>query len=219
MDRGKSDTMNLDWEKELRKFQKVMASWTKPLKMKAMVKLTRFSKHALEHVLSRTIPILMRNDAHYIPNDLSPSLSEVVAYCLKCISCTGDGTLESVAFVLMVRRDAADHDRLEIVIDLLDSHINCIVRRYLPEMLTVLALWEDIRRKLTTLGALHLLVEVAGTGSMVYRERACQKIELLGITEDVMHELVELGVIPVLVELMRDGDQCTKLIASLAIKL
>ncbi|XP_057432539.1 uncharacterized protein LOC130725315 [Lotus japonicus] len=212
-----------------------------------MVKLTRFSKHAPEHVLSRTIPILMRNVAHYIPNDLSSSLAKVVAYCLKCITCRGDDTLamamgiKGAAFVLMVRllphfkgrmkdvlikwwlvlvtfcavsrRDVADHDRLEIVINLLDSHINCIARRYLLEILTVLALWEDIRRKLTTLGAFHLLVEAAGTGSVICRERAYQTVELLGITQGARHELVELGVISVLVELMLDGDQCTKLIA------
>ncbi|XP_061349012.1 protein spotted leaf 11-like [Gastrolobium bilobum] len=71
----------------------------------------------------------------------------------------------------------------------------------------------DVRKALTRLGALHFLVEAAGCGSMVSRERACQSIGLLGVTRQARRTLVDLGVIPVLVELFRDGDQATKIVA------
>ncbi|KAK7305216.1 hypothetical protein VNO77_43117 [Canavalia gladiata] len=234
----------VDWEQELSKYQNVVASGTKSMKIKAMVMLARFSKHAPEHVLGRTIPILTEILADDASNDSAPSLQEAAAYCLKCIACRGDGGLAIeigghgatqslmrllphsdgrmqkvlikcllviVSFCNASRIVVATNGGVEIIISLLNSCTND-TRRYLLEILSVLALRREVRKALTRLGALHFLVEAAGFGSMVSRERACQAIGLLGVTRQARRTLVELGMIPVLVELFRDGDHATKLV-------
>ncbi|KAJ1441281.1 HEAT, type 2 [Sesbania bispinosa] len=245
MEGGESETMSLDWEQAVRKYENVIASGTKSMKMKAMVMLARYSKHAPEHVLARTIPILTEILDQDISNDSAPSLQEAAAYCLKCIVSRGDGGLAIemgghgathslirllphsegkmqeilikcllvvVSFCNASRTVVATNGGLEIIINLLNSCTND-TRRYMLEILSVLALRRDVRKALTRLGALHFVVEAAGTGSMVSRERACQSIGLLGVTRQARRMLVELGAIPVLVELFRDGDHKAKLIA------
>lgn len=101
---------------------------------------------------------------------------------------------------------------MELIIGLLSSCTED-TRRYLLEILSVLALRRDVRKALTRLRALHYVVEAAGFGSMVSRERACQAIGLLGVTRQARRMLVELGAIPVLVAMFRDGDHATKLVA------
>ncbi|XP_057429075.1 uncharacterized protein LOC130722385 [Lotus japonicus] len=76
---GENETMNLDWEEALNTFQNVMALGTKPLKSNVIAKMTRFSEHAPEHVLSRVIPILTEILGQNIPIDHASSLQEVAA--------------------------------------------------------------------------------------------------------------------------------------------
>ncbi|XP_057432561.1 U-box domain-containing protein 11-like [Lotus japonicus] len=249
MERGESETMNLGWEEALRKFQNVMASGTKPLKLNAIAQLARFSEHVPKHVLSRVIPILTEILAQSIPNDPSPSLQEVDAYCLMCISYRGDGAALVIAMgtqgvthslikllphskgemqevlikLLLVLVTFSNESRktifpgsgFRVIMNLLNSHNNDNIRLYLLEILRIFGLQKDVRNELIRLGALHLIVEAAGTGIMVSRERTSQSIELFGgVPSENEHELVELGAVPMLVDLLRDGDQTTKLTAA-----
>ncbi|KAG5002068.1 hypothetical protein AAZX31_08G314700 [Glycine max] len=235
----------VDWEQELKKYEDVIASGTNCMKIKAMVMLTRLSKHAPEDVLARTIPILTEILGHNVSNDSAPTLQEAAAYCLKCIACRGDGELAVeigghgatrslmrllphsegrmqkvltkcmlviVSFCNASRTVVATNGGVELIIGLLSSCTED-TRRYLLEILSVLALRRDVRKALTRLRALHYVVEAAGFGSMVSRERACQAIGLLGVTRQARRMLVELGAIPVLVAMFRDGDHATKLVA------
>ncbi|ESW18593.1 hypothetical protein PHAVU_006G053700 [Phaseolus vulgaris] len=238
--------MNLaDWDQELKKYQDVIASGTKNMKIKAIMMLARISKHAPEPVLARTIPILTEILGHNVLNDSAPSLQEAAAYCLKCIACRGDGALAVeigghgaphslmrllphsdgrmqkilikcllviVSFCNASRTVVATNGGVEVIIGLLSSCTND-TRRYLLEILSVLALRRDVRKALTRLRALHYVVEAASFGSIVSRERACQAIGLLGVTRQTRRVLVELGAIPVLVSLFRVGEHSTKLVA------
>ncbi|KAL2322773.1 hypothetical protein Fmac_027152 [Flemingia macrophylla] len=235
----------VDWERELKRYQDVITSGTKCMKIKAMVMLARMSKHAPEHVLARTIPFLTEILGHNVSNDSVPSLQEAAAYCLKCIACRGDGTLAVeigghgathslmsvlphsdgrmkkvlikcllvvVSFCNGSRTVVATNGGVEMIIGLLRSCTDD-TRRYLLEILSVLALRRDVRKVLTRQRALRYLVEAAGLGSMVSRERACQAIGLLGVTRQARRMLVELGAIPILVALFRNGDHTTKRVA------
>lgn len=225
---GESERMNLNWEEELMQYQNVMASGTKFMKIKAMVMLARFSKHAPEHILARSIPILTEILGHNSSNDSATSLQKAAAYCLKCIACRGEGGLAMeigghgaahallrllphsdgkfqevlikcllvvVSFCNTSRTVLATNGRLGIIIGLLNSCTDEDIRRYLLEILSVLALQRDVRRALTRLEALRFVVEAAGSGSMISRERACQSIGLLAVTRRGRHKLVELGAI------------------------
>lgn len=234
----------VDWEQELKKYQDVIASGTKCMKIKAMVILARFSKHAPEHVLARTIPFLTEILGHNVSSDSAP-LQEAAAYCLKCIASRGDGDLAVeigghgathslmrllphsdgrmqkvlikclliiVSFCNASRIVVATNGGVELIIGLLSSCVND-TRRYLLEILSVLALRRDVRKALIRLRVLRYVVEAADVGSIVSRERACQAIGLLGVSRLARRVLVELGAIQVLVALFHDGDHTTKLVA------
>ncbi|CAI8596698.1 unnamed protein product [Vicia faba] len=242
-----SKTENPNWEVELSKYENVIASGTKSMKVKAMIKLLNYSKQAPEHVLSNTIPFLIQildhgnTESHSLPN----LLQEAAACCLKCIACRGDGSmavemgrlgvahslmrllpraegkmqkvlikclLVVVIFCKTSRTVVAANGGLEIVICLLNT-CSSDVRLYLLEILSALALRREVRKELVRLGGLRFIVEAAGVGSMVSRERACQSIGLIGVTRQARHTLVDLGVIPVLVELFRVGDNGLKVVA------
>lgn len=235
----------VDWEQELKKYQHVIASGTKCMKIKAMVIVARFSKHAPEHVLACTIPFLTEILGHNVSSDSAP-LQEAAAYCLKCIASRGDGDLAVeigghgathslmrllphsdgrmqkvlikclliiVSFCNASRTVVATNGGVELIIGLLSSCVND-TRRYLLDILSVLALRRDVRRALVRLRVLRYVVEAAGVGSIVSRERACQAIGLLGVSRLARCVLVELGAIQVLVALFHDGDHTTKLVAS-----
>ncbi|XP_057444005.1 uncharacterized protein LOC130736176 [Lotus japonicus] len=217
--------------------------------MEVMAKLSRFFEHDPKRALSRAISILNEILAQSIPNDPSPSLQEVVAYCLMCISCQDDGAALTIAMgtqgvthslirllahskgkmrevlikLFMVLVNFSNVSRktfffgggFRVIMNLLNSNKNDNIRLYLLEILSMLALQKDVRNELIRLGALHLIVEAAGRGSMISRERACQSIEFLGgDPSEIEYELIKLGAVPLLVELLRDGDQTTKLIAA-----
>ncbi|KAL9319892.1 hypothetical protein ACSQ67_011731 [Phaseolus vulgaris] len=204
--------MNLaDWDQELKKYQDVIASGTKNMKIKAIMMLARISKHAPEHVLARTIPILTEILGHNVLNDSAPSLQEAAAYCLKCIACRGDGALAVeigghgaphslmrllphsdgrmqkilikcllviVSFCNASRTVVATNGGVEVIIGLLSSCTND-TRRYLLEILSVLALRRDVRKALTRLRALHYVVEAASFGSIVSRKGLAKQLVCL----------------------------------------
>ncbi|KAK7316830.1 hypothetical protein RJT34_00574 [Clitoria ternatea] len=135
---------------------------------------------------------------------LSHSDGRMQKVLIKCL-------LVIVSFCNTSRTLVATNGGVRIIVGLLNSCTND-VGRYLLEILSVLALRRDVRNALTRLRALRYIVEAAGSGSMISRERACQAIGLLGMTR-ARRTLVELGVIPVLVELLHVGDHAMKLVA------
>jgi hypothetical protein len=147
-------------------------------------------RHGVSYILIRLLP----RAEGMMQKSLIKCLTVVVSFC---------STSRTVVGV---------NGGLEIIISLL---ITCSddVRLYLLEILSALALLREVRKELITLGALCFIVEAAGVGSMISRERACQSIGLIGVTKQDRRTLVELGVIPVLVELFRVGDNTMKLVA------
>lgn len=144
--------------------------------------------------------------AHSLIRLLPRADGKMLKVLIKCL-------LVVVSFCDTSRTFVAANGGLEIIISLLSS-CSDDVRLYLLEILSALALRMEVRRELIRLGALRFIVEAAGVGSMISRERACQSIGLVGLSREGKRMLFELGVISVLVELFRDGDNTTKLVAS-----
>ncbi|XP_015938173.1 protein spotted leaf 11 [Arachis duranensis] len=242
-----SESGDIDWENELRKFQNAIATGTKSKRIKAMSMLARYSKHAPEHVLARTIPFLMEILGHNNRSIDSAnfSLQMASAYCLKCIACRSDELVTQmgangaaqlllnllphsdgmflkvlvkcllvvVGFCNTSRAVVATAGGLGIIVDKLSSCEDRGIRRYLLEILSLLALRRNVRREIVRLDALHYVVEAVGVGSMVSRERACQAIGMFGVTREGRRAVVELGAILPVVELFCSGDHTTKLVA------
>ncbi|GMI65449.1 hypothetical protein like AT3G20170 [Hibiscus trionum] len=125
--------------------------------------------------------------------------------CLKCIWCLVNLCNQNCVVV-------ATNGGLEIVVNMLNSSVDGVIRRYLLEILSALSLLRVVRRGLISLGGVRFLVEAASCGHMLSRERACQAIGLLGVTRSARRMLVDLGVIDVLVEMFRVGDGAAKLV-------
>ncbi|KAK8712403.1 hypothetical protein V6N13_147643 [Hibiscus sabdariffa] len=126
--------------------------------------------------------------------------------CLKCIWCL-------VNLCNQNRIVVATNGGSEIVVNMLNSSVDDVTRRYLLEILSALSLLRVVRRGLISLGGVRFLVEAASCGHMLSRERACQAIGLLGVTRSARRMLVDLGVVDVLVEMLRVGDGAAKLVA------
>lgn len=88
-----SENPNLDWEASLKQYENVMASESEALKVKATIKLAQLSKNAPENILKSAIPIIAKPLEDKPTNNASQSMRAAAAYCLRCISCQGDGTL------------------------------------------------------------------------------------------------------------------------------
>ncbi|XP_039022294.1 uncharacterized protein LOC120154703 [Hibiscus syriacus] len=137
---------------------------------------------------------------------LRPINSSFPRLCLKCIWCLVNLYDENRVVV-------ATNGGSEIVVSMLNSSVDGVVRRYLLEILSVLSLLRVARRGLISLGGVRFLVEAASCGHVLSRERACQAIRLFGVTRRAHRMLVDLGVIDVLVEMLRVGDGAAKLVA------
>ncbi|MED6125597.1 hypothetical protein PIB30_070059 [Stylosanthes scabra] len=208
-----------------------------------MATLARNSKHTPEHVLARTIPFfleILRHNSH--PNSSLHMASAYCLKCIACRSdelvtqMSANGTAQSlmsllphsdgmflkvlVKCLLVVvglcntsRAVVATGGGLGIIVNKLNSYEDGEIRRYLLEILSLLALQRNVRREIVHLDALHYVVEAVGVGSMVSRERACQAIGMFGVTREGRRAVVELGAILPVVELFRCGDHTTKLVA------
>ncbi|KAE8667839.1 hypothetical protein F3Y22_tig00112368pilonHSYRG00012 [Hibiscus syriacus] len=121
----------------------------------------------------------------------------VVRDCLKCIWCLVNLCNENRVVI-------ATNGGSEIVVNMLNSSVDGVVRRYLLEILSALSLLRVVWRELISLGGVRFLAEEAscGHGHMLSRERACQAIGLLGVTRRAHRMLVDLGAIDVLMEML-----------------
>lgn len=108
------------------------------------------------------------------------------------------------------------HGGLQIVLDKID---NCFSepKLILLEILSALALIEDVRTVLLSFDRVHLLVKACRRGSMISRTRAAQAIGLLAMTKRARRLLVVKGAIQVLFILFKGGDPPAKLVAGNAL--
>ncbi|GAU41225.1 hypothetical protein TSUD_129010 [Trifolium subterraneum] len=148
-------------------------------------------RHGVSHTLIKVLPWA----EGMMEKSLLKCLMVVVSFCSKSREVVGanGGLIIIVGLLITCRND---------------------VRLYLLEILSALTLLREVRKELIGIYALGFLVEAAGVGSMISRERACQSLGLIGVTKQTRRTLVELGVIPVLVELFRIGDNTMKLVAA-----
>lgn len=74
------------------RFESVIASGSEAMRLEVITKLASISKFAPEHVLARTMPILVRllgGD----PSNISTPVQKAAAYCICRISCQGEGRI------------------------------------------------------------------------------------------------------------------------------
>lgn len=79
-----------DWELALCRFESLVACKREGLQVEAIIKLALLSNRAPETILDRTVPTLVELLGSSSAT-LSLPLLKASAYCLKCISCQGEG--------------------------------------------------------------------------------------------------------------------------------
>ncbi|CAN4075431.1 unnamed protein product [Withania somnifera] len=180
-------------------------------------------------LLARMILVLVELLRRIPSTELSSSIQEATAHCVKCVCCQGEGRLaifigESGAIPsllsLLLHTDGSfqrfRHGGLEIILNLLNTCSDDL-KRYLLEILSALALWREVRRTILIAWGFRFLVESARCGSMLSRCRAAQASGLLGLVKRARRTLVDSGTISVLLELLQVGDPSSKAIAANAL--
>lgn len=236
-----------EWDDAFHSYEEIINHGSENSKSRATIKLAHLLDRVPKHLLSLTVPILIRLIEG--PWESSSPVQEAAAYCLKRLTCYGDHELVTLVcaprtLASLVRNLLCSEGRCQehlikclwgvvtyaresrvyvFASDGLEVVVNLLAlctdarRRYLLEILSALALVREVRRTLVSMGALRFLVEAAKCGSMVSRERAAQALGLLGVTRRARRALVALGAIPALVDLLRDGDPTTKMLAGNAL--
>lgn len=230
-----------------RSYEEVIKNGTETLKLRATMKLVSLLDSVPKHFLLLTVPILIGiiDGTMCNPGPLQETAAYCLK-CIACeedselltLICM-PRTIASFVRILkqsdgrcrryMIKclwgmassvKDSRVHifssGGLEVIVVMLASCTDS-GRRYLLEILSALTLTRDVRRALTCIGGLGLLIEAAKHGSMVSRERAAQALGLLGVVKKARRTLVGLGVIPVLADLLQDGDVSTKVVAGNAL--
>ncbi|KAG5570373.1 hypothetical protein H5410_060139 [Solanum commersonii] len=231
----------INWERAFDLYVNAIACDNELLWVQATTKLAKLSKHAPEDLLARTIPVLVELLRRIPSTDLSPSIQEAAAHCLKCVACRGEGRLavligESGAIPsLLSLLLHADGSLRRVLLKCLRNsvtfaaHNREIVVRHggLEIILNLLNISSDDLKRylLEILSALALLREVRRTilisrGVCFLVEAArrgsmvsrCRAAQAIGKAT-----LVDSGTFSVLLELLQVGDTSTKVVAANAL--
>ena len=158
---GESETRDINWEKALRQFQHVIATGTKSMKIKAMMMLARFSKHAPDHVLARTIPLLTEILGHNNRSNDSTilSLQKAAAYCLKCIACRSD------ELIIQMGANGAAQSLMSLLPHSNGKFLEVLVKC----LLVVVSFCNTSRTVVATNGGLEIIVNLLKSGGICWR--------------------------------------------------
>ncbi|KAK7288532.1 hypothetical protein RIF29_01993 [Crotalaria pallida] len=193
--------MNLNWKRQLRLYQNIMASGTNSMKIKAMILLAHLSKHAPEPLLAHCIPPLIEILGH---NDYAPSLQMAAVYCLKCIACRGEGGLaieigrHGAALVLLGLLPHAADVRFQEVL------IKCL--------LVVVTFCNTSRTAVATNGGLEIIIGSLNsrTNNDAARQYLLEILSVLMLQQSVRQELTRLQALRFVVEAAGSGSKFSR---------
>ncbi|KAJ4837236.1 hypothetical protein Tsubulata_027965 [Turnera subulata] len=191
------------WEMALNQYQNVIASGDEALQAKATLKLALLAKYAPLHLLPHTIPILAKllsfpgeeNDS------LPVSVEEAAAYCLRCISCLGDGSLAVrigqagvVRSILRLLPLSGDGFRMALIKCLL-----CLVN------------FGKVNRELVFInGGLEVIIDMLGSYSGREKVYVLEILSALALVREVRRVLSSLGGVKFLVEAVSLGSMVSR---------
>ncbi|KAJ9182564.1 hypothetical protein P3X46_006547 [Hevea brasiliensis] len=201
---------NTDWEEAFSRYESVIASGNESMQVKATIRLAHLSKHAPEHVLAGTIPILAKLLLTDNSNNLIQSVQEAAAYCLKQIACQGDGALAA---------EIGQSGVTNSILSLLPQSNNRF-RKVSIKCVWCLVNFGNVNRLIVARnGGLEIVIDMLNSCRDGDRLYLLEILSALTLLREVRRVLVRLGGLRFLVEAVRFGSMISRERACQAIGL
>ncbi|KVI10404.1 uncharacterized protein LOC112505766 [Cynara cardunculus var. scolymus] len=206
---GTQTQENTNWELALHHFENLIATGSDALQVQAIIKLSRLSNRAPERILICTVPILVEHldTSSETTND---AILKASAYCLKCISCQGDGRL-----AVSIGQSGAIH---RILCLLPQSEVG--LQKVLLKCLRNLVAFDGPNRvNVVRIGGLKVIIDMLNSCPDVLRPLFLDILSALALLREVRRSIYNLRVVRLLVESGKVGNMASRTRAAQAIGL
>ncbi|KAG5570364.1 hypothetical protein H5410_060130 [Solanum commersonii] len=173
-------------------------------------KLAKLSKHAPEDLLARTIPVLVELLRRIPSTDLSPSIQEAAAHCLKCVACRGEGRL-----AVLIGESGAIPSLLSLLLDA-DGSLRRVLLKCLRNSVTFAAHNREI---VVRHGGLEIILNLLNICSDDLKRYLLEILSALALLREVRRTILISRGVCFLVEAARRGSMVSRCRAALAIGL
>ncbi|GMP65129.1 hypothetical protein CsSME_00026077 [Camellia sinensis var. sinensis] len=199
-----------DWEQAFHRFENVIACGNEILQVRAAIKLARLVNHAPESILAGSIPILVKLLGSPFSGSSSLSIQEAVAFCLKCITCQGEGKL-----AVVVGQSGAIPSLLKLL-----PHSEGRLQKVLLKCLRNMVTFADANCIIVVEnGGLEVVLNMFSASSDGLRRFLLEIFSALALLREVRRVIISLGGLPFLVESARFGSMISRTRAAQAIGL
>lgn len=201
---------SLDWEAALKQYENVMALESEAVKVKATIKLAHLSKNAPENILNSAIPIISKHLEDNPTSNSSQSMRGAAAYCLRCISCQGDGTLAT----------AVSHSgALESLLRSLPHSSGCFRKILVKCVWSIVTFDKTSRVIIARNGGLEVIIGMFDSVIDGTRRYLLEILSAMALLREVRKALISLRCLPFLVQAARFGCMASRERACQAIGL
>ncbi|KAJ8527649.1 hypothetical protein K7X08_015100 [Anisodus acutangulus] len=207
----KTEKLGIDWERAFDLYCNAIACDNEVLWVQATTKLAKLSKHAPEDVLACMVPVLVELLRRIPSTDLSPSIQEAAAHCLKCVACQGEGRMAVVI---------GESDAISSLLSLL-LHTGGSLRRVLLKCLRNIVTFAARNREIVVRhGGVEIILNLLNTCSDDDLKRYLLEIlSALALLREVRRTILISGGVRFLVESARCGSMVSRCRAAQALGL
>ncbi|KAI5674719.1 hypothetical protein M9H77_15083 [Catharanthus roseus] len=205
----KTEELSINWEKAFHLYESAIACHDKSLQIQATLKLAHMSSHAPENILALVVPILVELLRRPSDNQ-SPSIQEASAYCLKCISCQGEGRLS-----MIIGQSGAIPSLLSLLQDSEGS-----LQKVLLKCLRNIVTFAGANRMIVLRnGGLEIVLRLLTSTSGVLRRVLLEILTALALLKEARRAIFNSRSVRFLVESVRCGSLISRTRAAQAIGL
>lgn len=200
-----------DWEKALHLFENVIVGDDDTLRVRSIIKLARLSNHAPEHLLARTIPILVDLlDYSSNSSNSNPLIQEATVYCLTCLASKGLGEL-----AIIISQPSTIFAILRLLPNS-DGYFRRILVKFLWSLLT----FGNLDRTLVTRnGGLEIVTNMLHSCTDGTRRYLLEILSALALLREVRRVIIGFGGLGFLIEAVKCGSMISRERACRAIGL
>lgn len=201
--------VSTDWEVALHHFESLIACKSEALQVQAIFKLSLLLNRAPETILDRTVPILV-DLLGSLSTTLSSSLLKASAYCLKCISCQGEGRL-----AVIISQSGA----IPPILSLLQQSGGSLQRILLKCLRNIVTFDESSRAIVVRYGGVQTILDMLNSCPESSSRLLLEILSALALLREARRTIFNLRGVRFLVESAKCGSMTSRTRAAQAIGL
>ncbi|KAM0063797.1 putative armadillo repeat-containing domain, armadillo-like helical [Helianthus debilis subsp. tardiflorus] len=198
-----------DWLQSLHQFEHIIATSSESLQVESLIKLSHLSNRIPVSILVSTVPILV----DLLDTSTTHSVLKASVYCLKCISCQGDGKL-----AVTIGQSRAIHR----ILCLLPQSELALQRVLLKCIRNIVAFDGPNRVNLVRIGGLKVVIDMLNSDTCPddsLRRLLLDILSALALLREVRRSVFNLRAVGLLVEACKVGKMVSRARAGQAIGL